>query len=138
MYEEMFPQANVNVEKWLEPQRKFQALMLDGVEKLTQFQLEAFRSYADLGLKSLREGLEVKDVNDLQGFVGKQGERVRELGEKVQGDAQTLAGIHQELGSEVQKLVRNNLSGLTEAPRASRSSTKSSASAATGSARKSA
>jgi len=137
MFDELFSKSNVSFEKVLEPSRRFNALMLDGVEKVTQFQLEAIRSYTELGLKSLREGLELRDPSDFQGFVSKQGERARELGEKVQGDARTLAGIQQELGSEMQKLIQNNVAGLTEAPRASRGARSSASSSSTG-ARKSA
>lgn len=137
MFDELFSKSNVSVEKMLEPSRQFNALVLNGVEKVTQFQLEAVKSYTELGLKSLREGLELRDINDVQGFFSKQGERARELGEKVQGDAQTLAGIQQELGSEMQKLLQNNVAGLSEAPRASRGARSAASSNASG-ARKSA
>lgn len=136
MFEELFPKNSMSVDKMMEPGRRFQALMLTGVEKVAQFQLDAVKSYTDLGLRQLREGLELRDVNDVQGFVSKQGERARELGEKVQSDVQTLAGIQQELGTEMQKLLQNNVAGLSEAPRASRSTKSTSSSSA--SARKSA
>lgn len=133
MFDELFSKNAPSVDKMFEPSRRFHALMLNGVEKVAHFQLDAVKSYTELGLKNLREGLELRDVNDIQGFVTKQGERARELGEKVQSDVQTLAGIQQELGTEMQKLMQNNVAGLSEAPRAARSSSsKSSGGASSG------
>lgn len=116
MYDEIFNRTNASFERFLEPTRRFQALLVDNAERMASFQFDAAKSYADLGLKNLREGLAVSDVKGFQSYVSNQGDMVRAVAEKMQDDTRTVVGLQQDFGKECQKLFQENASGaLNEA-----------------------
>jgi len=134
MYEDLFGKVNVSMEKYLTPVREFSSLVVDNVEKLVSFQFEAARAYTDMGLKQVREGLAVKDVDGLQSFVSAQQDTAKSVAEKVQSDVKTVADLNQDFGQKVQKLVEKNVkafstdsAGATKSATTTKSSTASSA-----------
>ncbi|MGD8708866.1 MAG: phasin family protein [Ectothiorhodospiraceae bacterium] len=136
MYEELFNKANVSFDQFVGPARKFNALVVDNMEKVAKFQFDAVKSYADLGIRNVREGLEVKDAKSFQDYVTSRGELVQTFGEKLQEDARAFADMGQDFGQQLQKLVQENVQ--TAAAAAPKPAKKTGASASTGASRKSA
>lgn len=114
MYEEMFEKANAQFGEAMAPARKFNALLLDNMEKLANFQLEAVRSYTDLSLSQLRSALEISDAQSLQAYVSNQSKVAETFGQKLAEDANTLASLSKDFGAEVQKLAQENVTVLTQ------------------------
>lgn len=135
MYDEIFNRANVSFERFFEPTRRFQALLVDNAEKVASFQFDAAKTYADLGLRNLREGLAVSDAKGFQSYVSSQGDVARTVAEKMQDDTRTIVGLQQDFGKECQKLFQQNANGfINDADAAA----KKAASTASGAGRKSA
>jgi len=119
MYQDIF--TNANLENLIGPARKFNALMVDNAEKVVSLQLEAARSYTDLGVKQLRDALEINDVKSFQDYVSNQTELAKTVAEKAQKDAQKLADIGQNFATEWQKLAQENVAGFGAQPKAAKS-----------------
>lgn len=115
MYEEIVTKTNEQVAKLAAPVKKFNALVLDHLEKFVQFQLEAAKSYSDLGLEQLRAALDVKDAESLQTYVSGQQKVVEVVGKKLSSDAETLATLSKDFTVEVQKLAQENVAVLVPA-----------------------
>lgn len=103
---------NVNIEKLFEPARRYNALVVDNAEKLLSMQLDAARSYADLGIKQLRDVMEINDAKSLQDYIGNQTEVAKTVAERAQQDAKTLAELGQTFASDVQSLLQENVTSL--------------------------
>lgn len=109
----MYQQIAIDPSKLAAPVRKFNALVVDHLEKFAQFQIEAARSYSDLSLEQLRAALTVKDAASLKRYVDEQGKVAEALGRKFSADAETLVGLSKDFTVEVQKLAQENVAGLT-------------------------
>jgi phasin family protein len=114
MFEEMFQKTNVQFGELFAPARKFNALVVDNLEKVTKFQLEALRSYADLGIEQLRGALEVNDAQSLQAYVSNQQKVAETVSKKLSSDAETFAALSKDFTVEVQKLAQENVTSLTQ------------------------
>ena len=141
-YQELF--KNVNVANMVEPARRYNALVMDHAEKLVSMQLDAARSYADLGIKQLRDIMEINDAKTLQDYLGNQAGVAKTVAERAQQDVRNLAEMGQSFASELQSLVQENASSVSARSKPARSKTPSNAgtaassTASEGSARKSA
>lgn len=101
--------------------KKFNALALSNLEKLTQLQLDNAKSYTDLGLNQLRAALEVNDAQSLQAYVSNQQQLAKSVGEKIAKDASVYGDLAKQFATEVQKLAQEqaqSLSGLVQPKKA--------------------
>ncbi|MGV7445649.1 phasin family protein, partial [Mycobacterium kansasii] len=57
-----------------EPMRKMNSLMLNNMEKMTQYQLEAMKRYSQMGTERIRSATEIDDAESLRDFGTKQAE----------------------------------------------------------------
>jgi len=113
MYEEILAKTGDRLNELLAPSRKFNALLIDNLDKFTKFQLDSARAYADLGLEQLRAALQISDANSLQTFVSNQQKLVEAVSKKLASDAETVAALSKDFTAEVQKLAQENASALT-------------------------
>lgn len=109
MYDDMISQAQVSVDRMVTPAREFQSLMMDSAERATRFQIESTRSYFEMGLRNLRNGLAVSDASGLQSYLSAQQDLIKGVAEKLQNDLQSAVGMQQEFGQQVQKLFEQNV-----------------------------
>ena len=114
MFENIFEKTNVQFAELLGPARKFNALVLDNLEKVANFQLEAARSYTGLGIEQLRSALEVSDAQSLQAYVASQQKAAEAVSKKLSSDAETLAALSKDFTVEVQKLAQENVTSLAQ------------------------
>lgn len=105
MYEGMFLKTDAPFAQLLAPARKFNALVVENAEKVAEFQINAARSYTDIGLRQFRDALQVNDVEGLRQLVTNQSETSRMLAAKLLADTQALVNLGQIFGKEVQKLL---------------------------------
>jgi phasin family protein len=109
MYEQIIANANDQAAKFTAPARKFNALVVSHLEKLVQFQFEATKSYADLGLEQLRTALSIDGVEGLKSYVEQQNKTVAVVGKKLSTDTEVLVGLSKDFAEEVQKLAGETL-----------------------------
>jgi phasin family protein len=115
MYDEIIDKTGARFNELLTPARKFNAVLIENLEKLAGFQLEAARSYSELGLNQLRSALEITDAQSLQAFISNQSKVVETFGQRVAEDANTLANLSKDFGAELQKLAQENVVVLGQA-----------------------
>ena len=115
MYQELFGKSTAQLEDLIAPARKFQGLVVDHFTKLADFQLNALRSYTDLGLEQLRAVKNVDDAKSFQDYVSSQSKVAKTVGDKVTQDVNTLAALSKDFTAEVQKLAQDNVATFGQA-----------------------
>jgi phasin family protein len=93
------------------PMRKLNALMVENMEKMADFQIEALKSYSKLGVNQLKNATEVKDAESVRDFSASQAELMSTLSKKVLEDAKSMADMSMEFKQEVEKIVEDARSG---------------------------
>ena len=73
------------------PLAKFNSLMVDNMEKMTEFQLKTIKSYADLSLGQIKGAVDVKDAESLRTFSSSQAEVAASVNKKIMEDAKTIS-----------------------------------------------
>lgn len=105
MYETLYTTTNALFAQFFAPARRFNSLVIENLGKVAEFQLDAARSYAEIGLRPLREALGVADREGFQRLMASQNDAGRTLVAKLMADAQTLIGIGQTFGQDVRDLL---------------------------------
>lgn len=90
------------------PLRKINSLLVENLEKTTEFQLDALKSYSRLGLSQLKQATEVKDADSVRDYSASQAELFSTLSKKVLEDAKTLADLSIQFKSEVEKVLEES------------------------------
>ena len=90
MQDKMFHEFTEQAEGFFAPMRKLNGLMLDNMEKLTQFQLESMKRYSQLGTERLRDATEAKDPEAMRDFGTRQAEMMNELSTQLLKDAEAM------------------------------------------------
>ncbi|UTW46990.1 phasin family protein [Bacterioplanoides sp. SCSIO 12839] len=87
------------------PMTKFNSLFVENVEKMTEFQLNAIKSYADLSLDQMKKASEVKDADTMRSFTAAQAEVASSLNKKIMDDAKAMSDMAMEFKSQVETLM---------------------------------
>ncbi len=118
MYEDILNKTGAQFENLVAPARKLNSVVLEHVAKVSEFQLEAAKAYSDISLDQLRSLTQVTDAKSLQDFVSKQTNVAKTVGEKLNQDANTLAGFGKDLTAELQKLAQENIASVGKSGKA--------------------
>ena len=108
------------------PMRKLNALMVENMEKMTDFQIEALKSYSKMGVNQMKNATEVKDAESVRDFTATQAELMSTLSKKVLEDAKSMADMSMEFKQEVEKIVEEARTGAEEAKADKRPASKAS------------
>ena len=76
------------------PVRAFAELAVSHQEALVQNQVEAVKAYTDLTMRQVRTALQIKAPEDVQGYFQGQQDVVKELSERVRGDAEKVVSLN--------------------------------------------
>jgi phasin family protein len=107
---------NAQTEKFfVEPVRAYAGLVLEHFEKLTEAQFEATRNYAEAGLGQARAALDITDAKGFQAYVQGQQKFAKEIGERVQGDAEKFAALGRDFFEKSRKLTEDNVKSASKA-----------------------
>jgi len=87
------------------PMSKFNTLVVDNMEKMTEFQLNAIKSYADLGLDQMKKASDVKDADSMRAFTASQAEVASSLNKKIMDDAKALSDMAMDFKTQVETLM---------------------------------
>ncbi|KII75946.1 phasin family protein [Vibrio renipiscarius] len=115
MYTDFFKSFSDQTEKTLEPYVKFNKLVTKNVEVLTELQLNAIRTYSEMGLTQMKAVGDVKDVTSLTVFNSQQLNVLSKLSQQMTNDSNKLQSIAQEFKDDVEQLTSENLKTVTPA-----------------------
>lgn len=88
-----------------EPLVKANQLLFKKLEKVAEFQMEAFKSYADMTGSQFKEILEVRDLESLKNYTTHQTEMASNLARKVVEDMKTLSEMGMEFKGEMEQVL---------------------------------
>lgn len=94
---------------FMAPARAYAALTIDYAEKMLNAQVEASQAYADTGIHQLRQLTSVKDPQGLRNYMEGQQQVVKQLAERVKGDADKVVSLQQDYFKKSQKLTEENV-----------------------------
>lgn len=100
------------------PFSKINALFVENIEKTTDLQLKALKSYADLGINQLKKAAEIKDAETARAFTTAQAETLTAINKKLVDDAKVFSDLAVDFKTQVETLVeeaRNTAAKSTEA-----------------------
>lgn len=106
------------------PLTKLNTLMVENIEKMTEFQLNSIKSYADLSIDQLKKASDVKDADSLRNFSSSQNEVAATVNKKIMEDAKSLADIANDFKSQIETVWKDS---TTVAPKAAEKKTAKSA-----------
>ncbi|MGL5336399.1 MAG: phasin family protein [Enterovibrio sp.] len=115
MYTDMFRAFSENTEKTLAPYIKFNKLMAKNVEMLTELQVNAVRTYSEMGLAQVKAASEVSDVMSFTSFSGQQLSAMAKLSQQMMADSAKLQSIAKEFKEDLDKLTSENIKAVTPA-----------------------
>lgn len=107
MLEKIIDNTTDRLRHLAEPVNKLNTLMVGTASRLVEFQLEAGRSYVDLGLQRMRELGEIRDIEGLTRFAGGQFEFASELARKFMDDLKALGELGGDFREEAREIFRN-------------------------------
>lgn len=115
MINDMFAKYTEQAENlFMAPTRNYAKLAMDYTQKLFDAQMEATRTYTELGMQQARAALEIKDTNALQQYAEKQQAVAKDLGERVKADGEKVVALNQDFANEARKLVESSAQSASE------------------------
>ncbi|WP_069385084.1 phasin family protein [Halomonas caseinilytica] len=104
MQDKMIDAFNEQAREFFTPMRKLNALMLDNMERVTQYQLEAMKRYSQMGTSRLRDASDVSDAESMRDFGTRQVEMMTELSNLMLEDARAMSELSLRFKSELERL----------------------------------
>ena len=65
------------------PMSKFNSLFVENMEKLTEYQINAVKSYAEMGLSQMKSAADVQDLESMRTFASSQAEVASGMNKKI-------------------------------------------------------
>ncbi|OCQ08467.1 phasin family protein [Vibrio parahaemolyticus] len=115
MYTDFFKTFSDQTEKNLEPYLLLRKLVRRDVGVLTELQLNAIRTYSEVGLNQMKAASEIKDVTSLTAFNSQQLSVLTKLSQQMMDDSNKLQAIAKEFKEDVEKMTSENLKTVTPA-----------------------
>ncbi|MFZ5697117.1 MAG: phasin family protein [Pseudomonadota bacterium] len=114
MNQEFVKNVTEHSRKMYKPFNLAQLLTIRSLEKLTEYQLAAVKSYTELGLKQMKANAEMSGSGDASDFGNRQAEWVNNLSKQVLNDAKRLTDISNEIKSDMEVLMQDIMSTAAE------------------------
>ena len=87
-----------------EPLAKFNSLLVDSMEKMTEFQLNAIKSYAAINIGQIKKVEDVKDAESLRTFSTTQSEVAATVNKKIMEDAKQISEMANDFKGKVESI----------------------------------
>ena len=98
------------------PLTKLNSLMIENIEKMTAFQLNSIKSYADMSIDQMKKATDIKDADSLRTFSSDQTEVAATVNKKIMEDAKSLADIANEFKSQMETVWKDTATSATKSP----------------------
>lgn len=96
------------------PLTKLNSLMVENIEKMTEFQLNSIKSYADMSIDQMKKATEIKDADSLRTFSSAQTEVAATVNKKIMEDAKSLADIANEFKTQIEGVWKESTATATK------------------------
>ncbi|MCA6063292.1 phasin family protein [Thalassolituus marinus] len=87
------------------PMAKFNSLFVENMEKMTEFQLNAIKSYSEMGLEQMKKAADIKDADSMRSFTATQAESASALNKKIMEDAKALSDMAMDFKTQVETIM---------------------------------
>jgi phasin family protein len=115
MNNEMLTKYNEQAEQLvMGPSRSYAKLAVDYAEKMVNAQMEAAKTYTDIGMRQARAALDIKDAEALKAYADEQQAVAKDVSERVKSDAEKVVGMNQQFADEARKLVESSVKAASE------------------------
>ncbi len=98
------------------PLSKFNSLMVDNMEKMTEFQINTIKSYADIGMGQIKSVTQIKDAESLQSFSSSQAEVAAQVNKKIMDDAKVLSEMANDFKGKIEAIMAEAKPTAEKAP----------------------
>jgi phasin family protein len=92
-----------------EPVIKTNKLLVESMEKMMLFQMNALKSYLDIGLNQMRAAAEITDLHSMQDFCKRQAAIAQTVQQKLLNDAKTMSDLATRFKTEMDGLAKSTL-----------------------------
>ncbi|MDT8895345.1 phasin family protein [Halomonas sp. I1] len=114
MQDKMIDAFNEQAREFFTPMRKLNTLMLDNMERVTQYQLDAMKRYSQMGSSRLRDAADVSDAEQFRDFGTRQVEMMTELSNQMLEDARAMSEMSLRFKSELEALYGESSQVMAE------------------------
>ncbi|WP_275287911.1 phasin family protein [Halomonas elongata] len=114
MQDKMIDAFNEQAREFFTPMRKLNTLMLDNMERVTQYQLDAMKRYSQMGTSRLRDATDVSDAEQFRDFGTRQVEMMTELSNLMLEDARAMSEMSLRFKSELEALYGESGEAMAE------------------------
>jgi len=109
------------------PMSKFNSLFVDNMEKLTEYQLNAVKSYAEMGLSQMKAASDVQDLESMRTFASSQAEIATGMNKKIMEDIKSLSDMTMEFKTQMEGVMEEMRSTAAETAKTTAKATKAKA-----------
>jgi len=92
-----------------EPLVETNKLLVENMEKMMVFQMNALKSYLDIGLNQMRAAAEITDFQSMQDFCKRQAEIAQTVRQKLLIDAKAMSDMATRFKNEMDGLAKTTL-----------------------------
>ncbi|MCK2185583.1 phasin family protein [Halomonas getboli] len=114
MQDKTFDAINEQTRQFFEPMRKLNSLMLQNMERVSEYQMESLKRYSQMGTERLRDATEITDADSLRDFGTRQAEMMNELSQQMLEDARTLGEMSLKFKAELEQLYTESGQAFAE------------------------
>lgn len=114
MQDKTFDAFNDQARQFFEPMRKLNSLMLQNMERVSEYQMESLKRYSQMGTERLRDATEVTDAESLRDFGTRQSEMMNALSQQMLEDARTLGEMSLQFKAELEQLYTESGQAFAE------------------------
>ena len=104
---------NKQLEAAIAPVVAFNKLVLANAENILNLQIASIQAYADLGIKNMSAGLEVRNADDFKAYAEDQKEVARKVTEQVTADVKAIGEINAKFIEDAKALAEENVKQAT-------------------------
>lgn len=97
------------------PFTKLNSLFVENVEKITELQFQALKTYTDLGINQLKKAAEIKDADSARAFTTAQAEAATAINKKVVEDAKVFSDLATDFKNQVEAIMEEARTTATKA-----------------------
>lgn len=106
---DLFSKALETPQALPEPLVKTNKLLVQNMEKMMVFQMNALKSYLDIGLNQMKAAAEITDVKSFQDFCKRQTEIAQTVQQKLMSDAKAMSDLATRFKVEMDNLTKATL-----------------------------
>lgn len=97
------------------PFTKLNSLFVENIEKITELQFQALKTYTDLGINQLKKAAEIKDADSARAFTTAQAEAATAINKKVVEDAKVFSDLATDFKNQVEAIMEEARTTATKA-----------------------